>query len=74
MNEKERSKLIELTERAAVINEKLLSDEKVFIEAVAADNDPSSLQEMNEKLNDLCTKEHLYLSATKSLLQMMNKK
>lgn len=72
MNETERNKLIELTSKAVSVNEKLLSDEKKFIEAVSANSDHVVLEEMNEQLNELCSKEHLLLAASKSLLQIIN--
>lgn len=68
MKEMERSKLIDLTERAVRVNEKLLSDEKKFIEAVAAGEESGLLQELNQKLNELCRKEYLYLGAAKNVL------
>ncbi len=74
MQENERLKLIELTERAVKINEKLLLDEKNFIEAVSADTDFTSLEKANDALSELSRKEYLYLSAAKSLLQNINKK
>jgi hypothetical protein len=72
MNPNERDRLIELVTNAVAINEKLLSEEKNFINAVSGVTGTSSLQKMNEQLNDLCSKEHLYLAASKSLLQIMS--
>ena len=69
----ERDKLIELTKKAISINEQLLCDEKKFLTAISSQQDTISLQEMNESLNNLCGKEHLYLAAAKSLLQMINR-
>ncbi len=74
MQESERNKLIELTKRAVSVNEKLLAEEKHFIEAVTDNTNSFLLEELNENLAELCRKEHLYLSATKSLLQIINKK
>jgi DNA-binding MarR family transcriptional regulator len=74
MQENERNKLVELTKKAVTINEELLANEKKFIEEVSSGGKDSSLEELNEKLNELCSKELLYLAATKSLLQIINKK
>jgi hypothetical protein len=74
MQKSERNKLIELTERALTINEELLADEKKFIKAVSSGEDLSSIKELNEKLNQLCRKEHMYLAATKSLIKTIQKK
>ena len=73
MHKHDRDKLLALTKRAIEINEELLSDEKEFIKVVIAGGTPSSLASMNEKLNLLCRKEHLYLSAAKFLLGEINK-
>jgi hypothetical protein len=75
MNENERIKLIELTSKAVAINEELLADEKEFI-AIAGDSsvDVGSLREMNDPLNELCSKELLLLAASKSLLQITTNK
>lgn len=73
MKNYERDKLINLTERAVAINEKLLANEKEFIKALADNKDITSLEDMNENLNEMCRKEYLYLSAAKSLLQIIKK-
>lgn len=73
MKNYERDKLINLTERAVAINEKLLANEKEFIKALADNKDVTSLKDMNENLNEMCRKEYLYLSAAKSLLQIIKK-
>ena len=72
MDEREKNKLIELTSKAVSINEKLLADQKRFIDAIMSQEDTVALEETNEKLNELCRIEHLFLSATKSLLQRIN--
>jgi hypothetical protein len=74
MQETERNKLIELTSRAVSVNEELLADEKKFIATISTSSDVSTLHAMNEHLNELCSKEHLLLSASRSLLQIMLKK
>lgn len=74
MQQNERNKLIELTEKAIKVNEKLLADERKFLAAIDSSKDPGYLEQENEMLSELCRKEHLYLSATKSLLQIINKK
>jgi len=74
MHKNERSKLIELTSRAVAVNEELLGDEKKFIAAIDSSSDVLYLLEMNEHLNELCSKEHLLLAASKSLLQIMSNK
>lgn len=70
MQEREQNKLIELARKAVSINEELLGDEKRFIEAVSSNQNFSSVVE----INDLCSREHLCLAATKSLLQIINNK
>lgn len=72
MKETERDRLIELTKRAISINEKLLAKEKYFVEAINSDTNPLLLKELSETLAELSRKELLYLSATKSLLQIIN--
>jgi hypothetical protein len=72
MDENEKSKVIELTERAIVINEKLLADEKNFIKEAPTSSDVDYLKEKNEQLDNLVRKEHMYLGAAKSRLQKMS--
>ena len=73
MNENERDKLVDLTSKAIEVNKELLADEQRFIVAVPTASE-SSLHEMNEHSNDLCSQEHLLLAASKSLLQMVTNK
>jgi hypothetical protein len=69
MDENIKSKVIQLTERAIVINEKLLRDEKDFIKEASTSLDVDALKEKNEDLTNLARKENLYLGAVKSKLQ-----
>ncbi|GEO11541.1 hypothetical protein SAE01_40370 [Segetibacter aerophilus] len=68
MQDKERTKLIELTRIAIDINKELLANEKKFVEAVSSNQSRSYLKDLNEKIHWLCRKERLYLGAVKSLL------
>jgi hypothetical protein len=73
MDRNEKSKVIELTERAIVINEKLLADEKNFVKEAAKPSDVDDLIEKNEQLNKLARTETLYLGAAKARLQKNSK-
>lgn len=69
----ERARLLKLTTRAISINKELLAEERKFADFALLSTDIPFLSQMNEKLNDL-VKEHLYLAAAKSLLQIMAKR
>lgn len=70
----ERARLLKLTTRAISINKELLAEERKFADFALLSTDIPFLSQMNEKLNDLVAKEHLYLAAAKSLLQIMAKR
>jgi hypothetical protein len=72
MHENEKSKVIELTQKAIVINEKLLTDEKSFVDDASKSFDTKDLKEKNENLKNLARKENLYLDAAQSLLKKLS--
>jgi hypothetical protein len=72
MNESERNRMMELVSRAISVNEQLLDHEKRFMDAVSTSADLSSLQELSDHLNELCSKELRFLAASKSLLKIMS--
>ena len=53
MQQEVRDSLLEQTNEAILVNEKLLADEKRVMEKVAFDSNAYSLLEMNETLNEL---------------------
>jgi hypothetical protein len=73
MHENEKSKVIELTEKAIVINEKLLIDEKTFVDDASKSFDIEDLKEKNENLKNLARKENLYLDVAQSLLKKISR-
>jgi site-specific recombinase XerD len=72
MNNGERARLVELTSKAVEVNERLLAEEKKFIDAASGSSDVIFLKQMNAKLTSLIRIERLYLQATKVLLRRMD--
>lgn len=70
LEEKEISKLIELTKRAISINEKLLEEEKKFVEYLSQHPDISELQSTTDLIATLVRKEVLYSQVAKRLIEI----